>query len=48
MLTNILLVWIGMQLKAPTWYYILVGVKFSIKLIRFVVAIYEAGANNKG
>lgn len=39
MLADILLLWIGVQLDAPTWFYILLGVRFVINLVNFGIKL---------
>ena len=43
MLLVICLWWIGIQLSAPTWFYVLLGISASVKLI-----LYGANMYNKG
>lgn len=44
MITAICLLWIGWQLAAPYWYYILIGVSV---IFRFINAKSEAKRNRK-
>lgn len=43
MITAILLFWIGIQLNAPTWYYVLVSIGIFFRLISFGIDMYKAG-----
>lgn len=33
------LIWVGVALNAPTWFYILLGVSLGIKLLNFGMAV---------
>ena len=44
MLTTILLIFIGIWLTAPTWYFVMCGVIFFGKLLRFAIDMYKAGS----
>lgn len=46
MITYICLAWLGFKLSAPTWYFVLLGVGFLIKLIKYGIEMYKAGSNN--
>lgn len=46
MIGSILLIWIGMQLNAPVWFYALIGVRFLISVIQFGIKMYKAGAES--
>ena len=47
MITCICLIWIGMQLSAPVWYYTLLGVAMLLSIINFGIKMYKAGSKNK-
>lgn len=47
MITAICLAWIGFQLNAPTWYFVLVGVGFFFKLISYGNEMYKKGKEDK-
>lgn len=47
MLTTILLIYIGVMLKASTLYFVLCGASLLIQLIKFGVAMYKAGSSDK-
>lgn len=42
MLADILLFWIGMQLNAPVWYYILIAVRFVINALNVGIKLGKA------
>lgn len=44
MITAICLLWIGIQLEAPSWYYMIVGISV---FFRFINAMNEAKRNRK-
>lgn len=46
MLADICLVWIGLQLNAPVWYYCLIGARFLISVIQFGLKMFKAGAES--
>lgn len=41
MLTDICLLWLGMQVNAPVWYYVLVIAMFVIQAISFGIKVGE-------
>lgn len=43
MIVSLLLVWIGIQLNAPTWFYVLCGVILLGNIIDLSVKIYKKG-----
>ena len=43
MLVIICLWWIGYQLSAPTWFYVLLGISAFVKLISYGVDMYNKG-----
>lgn len=43
MLIDILLWWIGLQLNAPTWYFVIIGVLLLVQLINFGLTMYKKG-----
>lgn len=44
MLIIICLWWIGMQLCAPTWYYVLLGISAVVKILSYGIDMYKKGA----
>ena len=42
MITSILLFWIGLQLNAPTWFWWLLGFKFTIEFLQFGMKMFKA------
>lgn len=44
MLADILLFWIGMQLNAPTWFYIILGVRFVINALNVGIKLGKAAS----
>lgn len=44
MITYALLWYIGVNLAAPTWYFVITGVGFVFKLFSFGLSMYKAGA----
>lgn len=47
MIETILLIYIGVMLKASTLYFVLCGTSLFTQLIRFGVAMYKAGSSDK-
>lgn len=47
MITLICLWWIGCQLSAPTWYYVLLGVGFILQIINFGLRMYKLGTGKE-
>ena len=43
MLAIIFLWWIGIQLSAPTWFYVLLGISAFAKLISYGIDMYNKG-----
>lgn len=43
MFIDICLIWIGMQLNAPAWYYCLVGFAFIVNVISFGRNMFNKG-----
>lgn len=43
MLTYAMLLWVGIALSAPTWYWWCWGIAVGITFLKFVVSIYKAG-----
>ena len=43
MLIDICLVWIGMQLNAPVWYYLLIGVRLFFNMTSFGLKMFNKG-----
>ena len=43
MLLVICLWWIGIQLSAPTWFYVLLGISAFVKLISYGIDMYNKG-----
>lgn len=43
MLSLICLWWIGVQLSAPTWFFVLLGIGFFIDMIDFGTKMYNKG-----
>ena len=39
MLGDILLFWIGLQLNAPGWFWVLLGIRFTINLLSFGIKL---------
>lgn len=46
MVACILLFWIGLQLNAPTWYWILLGVKFTLMICKFTADFIKLGISD--
>ena len=44
MITYALLWYIGVCLAAPTWYFVITGIGFAVKLLSFGLSMYKAGA----
>lgn len=44
MIGSILLFWIGMQLNAPVWFYVLIGVNLLMRVFKFGIDMYKAGS----
>ena len=47
MFAVIMLIWIGMKLDAPNWYYWLSGIMAFVKLCSGFAKFYELGKTNK-
>lgn len=47
MITAILLIWIGAQLNAPTWYYVLVSIVIFFRLMQLCIHMYKKGKEDK-
>lgn len=47
MISFILLWWIGCQLSAPTWYYVLLGIGFILQIFNFGLKMFKAGAGKE-
>ena len=45
MLADILLWWIGLQLNAPTWYFVVIGFLLLCQVINFGITMYKKGAS---
>ena len=43
MLVIICLWWVGIQLSAPTWFYVLLGISAFAKLISYGIDMYNKG-----
>lgn len=43
MLLVICLWWIGIQLSAPTWFYVLLGINIFLKIMSFGIDMYNKG-----
>lgn len=43
MIAAFLLIWIGLKLNAPTWFYLLCGVLIILKAISFGIEMYKKG-----
>ena len=43
MLAIICLWWIGHQLSAPTWFYVLLGINIFLKIMSFGIDMYNKG-----
>ena len=43
MLAIICLWWIGYQLSAPTWFYVLLGINIFLKIMSFGINMYNKG-----
>ena len=43
MMIPLLLVWIGIQLNAPAWFYVLCGVILLVNIIDLSVKVYKKG-----
>lgn len=46
MLSAICLMWIGLQLNAPAWYYVILVIVFIISFINFGRGMYKAGKDS--
>ena len=47
MITAILLIWIGAQLNAPTWYYVLVSIGIFFRIMQISIDMYKKGKEDK-
>ena len=47
MLIDILLIWIGMQLNAPVWYFCLVGFAIFCNSISYGLKMYNKGKQSR-
>lgn len=47
MLVDICLVWIGMQLNAPVWYYCLVGFRCFTNIISYGLRMFNKGKQSR-
>ena len=47
MLIDICLIWIGMQLNAPVWYYCLVGFAFFYNIILYGLRMFRKGKESR-
>lgn len=45
MISGILLIWIGAQLNAPAWYFILTSIKIASSVISLILDIIKAFIN---
>ena len=43
MLIDICLIWVGMQLNAPVWYYFLVGFALFVNIISYGIKMFNRG-----
>lgn len=46
MLSIFLFIWIGIQLNAPAWFYVLCGVMFIAEMVRYGKSLYEKGRDS--
>lgn len=47
MLAIICLWWVGIQLGAPSWFYMLLGISIFIKIISYGIDMYNKGKENR-
>ena len=46
MLTAIMLIWVGLELSAPTWYFVVGIMLLLFKVAEFGVKMYDMGAKH--
>ena len=46
MITMILMIWVGVKLNAPTWFYAICAVTILAKSIIYGINMYEKGQSN--
>ena len=47
MLAIICLWWVGIQLSAPSWFYILLAISIVIKIFSYGIDMYNKGKENR-
>lgn len=47
MLGIILLIWVGLQLNAPTWFFVVIGIMIFINTVQLCAKMYKAGKGEK-
>ena len=47
MIFDICLIWVGMQLNAPVWYYCLIGFAFFCHILSFGMNMFNKGKQSR-
>lgn len=46
MIVTILMIWVGLQLNAPTWFYAICAITIAVKIIIYGINMYKEGQDN--
>ena len=46
MIAIILMIWVGLQLNAPTWFYVICAITIAAKIIQYGINMYKEGQDN--
>lgn len=46
MIVTILMIWVGLQLNAPTWFYAICAITIAAKIILYGINMYKKGQDN--
>lgn len=46
MIATILMIWVGLQLNAPTWFYAICAITIAAKIIQYGINMYKKGQDN--